>query len=63
MFHSIKVLLTYLVLEKTKYIVCYVIAFIDICIYIKMWASQVALVVKNPLQMAGDTRDVGLIPV
>ena len=26
------------------------------------WASQVALVVKNPPASAGDTRDVGLIP-
>ena len=26
------------------------------------WASQVALVVKNPLDSAGDLRDVGLIP-
>ena len=27
-----------------------------------MWASQVAIVVKNPLANAGDVRDVGLIP-
>ena len=27
-----------------------------------MWASQVAIVVKNPLANAGDIRDVGLIP-
>ena len=26
------------------------------------WASQVALVVKNPLANAGDTRDTGSIP-
>ena len=26
------------------------------------WASQVALVVKNPPANAGDVRDVGLIP-
>ena len=26
-----------------------------------VWASQVALVVKNPLTSAGDIRDVGLI--
>ena len=26
------------------------------------WASQVALVVKNPSANAGDARDVGLIP-
>ena len=26
------------------------------------WASQVALVVKNPLANAGDTGDAGLIP-
>ena len=26
------------------------------------WASQVVLVVKNPLAKAGDIRDVGLIP-
>ena len=28
----------------------------------KPWASQVALVVKNPLTNAGNTRDVGSIP-
>jgi len=27
-----------------------------------MWASQVALVVKNPFANAGDLRDTGLIP-
>ena len=27
-----------------------------------LWASQVALVVKNPLANAGDIRDAGLIP-
>ena len=27
-----------------------------------MWASQVAVVVKNPLANAGDMRDVGSIP-
>ena len=27
-----------------------------------MWASQVALVVKNPPANAGDVRDAGLIP-
>ena len=27
-----------------------------------MWASQVAIVVKNPLANARDVRDVGLIP-
>ena len=26
------------------------------------WASQVALVVKNPPASAGDIRDVGLVP-
>ena len=26
-----------------------------------VWASQVALVIKNPSANAGDTRDVGLI--
>ena len=26
------------------------------------WASQVALVLKNPPANAGDTRDMGLIP-
>ena len=62
MFHSIKVLLKYLVLEKTKYILCYFIAFIDMHTYIKMWASKVVLMVKNPLPMAGDIRDMGLSP-
>ena len=35
-----------------------------ICIYIYMyiWASQVALVIKNPATNAGDLRDTGLIP-
>ena len=28
----------------------------------RFWASQVALVVKNPPASAGDIRDVGLIP-
>ena len=28
----------------------------------KDWASQVVLVVKNPLANAGDTRDMGLTP-
>ena len=28
----------------------------------KHWASQVALVVKNPPTYAGDIRDVGLVP-
>ena len=28
----------------------------------KAWASQVALVVKNPPACAGDTRDMGSIP-
>ena len=28
----------------------------------RQWASQVALVVKNPPVMAGDVRDLGLIP-
>ena len=27
-----------------------------------MWASQVAVVVKNPLASVGDIRDVGSIP-
>ena len=27
-----------------------------------LWASQMALVVKNPTASAGDVRDVGLIP-
>ena len=36
---------------------------IDLHIIIKhIWASQVALVVKNPPTSAGDMRDVGLIP-
>ena len=30
--------------------------------YEKRWASQVALVVKNPPANAGDIRDMGLIP-
>ena len=30
--------------------------------YNDMWASQVALVVKNPSANAGDVRDAGLIP-
>ena len=30
--------------------------------YEKRWASQVALVAKNPPANAGDVRDVGLIP-
>ena len=30
--------------------------------YITKWASQVALVVKNPAANAGDIRDAGLIP-
>ena len=35
----------------------------DICILMAdSWASQVALVVKNPLANAGDLRDAGLIP-
>ena len=29
--------------------------------YITKWASQVALVVKNPAASAGDMRDAGLI--
>ena len=28
----------------------------------KLWASQVALLVKNPPTNAGDARDTGLIP-
>ena len=40
--------------------------FLSIMSYYKtlriVWASQVALVVKNPLTSAGDIRDVGLIP-
>ena len=31
-------------------------------IYELVWASQVALVVKNPSANAGDIRDVGLFP-
>ena len=31
-------------------------------IYSLVWASQVALVVKNPPAIAGDMRDLGLIP-
>ena len=30
--------------------------------YITIWASQVAIVVKNPSAKAGDVRDVGSIP-
>ena len=30
--------------------------------YITIWASQVAIVVKNPSANAGDVRDVGSIP-
>ena len=30
--------------------------------YISIWASVVALVVKNPPASAGDVRDVGLMP-
>ena len=33
-----------------------------IYIYIYVWASQLALVVKNPSANVGDTRDVGSIP-
>ena len=32
------------------------------CINSSVWASQVALVVKNPPVNAGDIRDVGSIP-
>ena len=32
------------------------------CIYVYVWASQVALVVKNPPATAGDVIDVGSIP-
>ena len=32
------------------------------CFYTSLWASQVALEVKNPPSNAGDIRDVGLIP-
>ena len=35
-------------------------AFVCVCIY--RWASQVALVVKNPSANGGDVRDAGLIP-
>ena len=31
-------------------------------IYVHIWASEVAPMVKNPLTNAGDKRDVGLIP-
>ena len=31
-------------------------------LYVVVWASQVELVVKNPLANAGDTRDSGSIP-
>ena len=34
--------------------------FTYVCAYI--WASQVALVVKNPPANSGDVRDVGLVP-
>ena len=33
-----------------------------VCIYVTVWASQVLLVVKNPLANAGDVRDAGSIP-
>ena len=33
-----------------------------VCVYIYIWASQVALVVKNPPANVGDTGDVGSIP-
>ena len=32
------------------------------CIYVYVWASQVALVVKNPPATVGDVIDVGSIP-
>ena len=35
----------------------------SLVIYFILRASQVALVVKNPLASAGDARDLGLIPV
>ena len=31
-------------------------------LYVYVWASQLALVVKNPSVNAGDTRDVGSVP-
>ena len=34
--------------------------FTYVCAYI--WASQVALVAKNPPANTGDVRDVGLVP-
>jgi len=44
-------------------------AYINLCIYIYlfvyvdyMWASQVALVVKNLSANAGDVRDTGMVP-
>ena len=45
------------------YHLCFILSYIyNICRTIFLWASQVALVVKNLLANAGDIRDVGLIP-
>ena len=38
------------------------IEWLDRLTIVFIWASQVALLVKNPLANAGDTRDLGLIP-
>ena len=37
----------------------YILQYFSVALY---WASQVALVVKNPPANAGDIRDAGLIP-
>ena len=37
----------------------YILQYFSVALY---WASQVALVVKNPPASAGDIRDAGLIP-
>ena len=37
-------------------------AFLQKVLVESLWASQVALVVKNPLAYAGNIKDLGLIP-
>ena len=56
---------TYHLLLEKELIYIYsisVVALFLLCIYVCIWASQVALVVKNLPASAGDIRDAGSVP-
>ena len=47
--------------ENPQVSICIYITYTYVCMYVDLWASQVALVVKNPHANPGGVREVDLI--